>query len=158
MPHRDSISAYLRQISIPEGVVIDFGCGGKPVTNYIELGEKAQYFSYDKNPQSKAEVILDIENRNLPDTQPKADYAFCIEVLEHAKKPDSILNNIWLNMNHGGILYLTVPFLFPIHHTQDYWRYTDQGIRLLLEENLFEVQEILPTEGNQGWIVKSVRK
>lgn len=158
MPHRDSISTYLRQISIPEGVVIDFGCGGKPVTNYIELGEKAQYFSYDKNPQSKAQVILDMENENLPEGQPKADVGFCIEVLEHSKKPQYVLSTIWQNMKHQGVLYLTVPFLFPIHHEEDYWRWTDKGIKMLLEDSMFQVEEIIPTEGNQGWIVKALRK
>ena len=158
MPHRDSISAYLRQISITEGVVIDFGCGGKAGTNYIELGEGVQYFSYDKNPQSKAQVILDMEKENFPENQPKADVGFCIEVLEHAKRPDYVLGTIWENMKHDGILYLTVPFLFPIHHEEDYWRWTDKGIKLLLESNSFVVAEVIATEGNQGWIVKAFRK
>lgn len=157
MPHRDSISAYLREIIITDGVVIDFGCGGKPAKNYVSLGEKVRYFSYDKNPLSKANVTLDIEESPLPSNQPKADVAFCIEVLEHTKNPDIVIENIWRNMKDGATLYLSVPFLFPIHHTEDYWRFTDHGIRLLLEKNLFHVQEIIATEGSQGWIVKSIK-
>ena len=36
-----------------------------------------------------------------------------------------------------GMLLLSVPFAFPIHeHPYDYWRFTEQGLRVLLENFL----------------------
>lgn len=158
MPHREDISAYLKKINIQDGVVIDWGCGGKPVSGKIQMGDRVQYYSYDKNPKSKAKRILDFEMESLPDDQPQADYVFCIEVLEHTQFPHDVIGKIAHYLKSGtGILYLSVPFLFPVHNDDDYWRFTDIGLRMILNTKGFNVDEIVPTENNSGWIVKATK-
>lgn len=158
MPHRDFISSKLRELYFEDMVIHDWGCGGKPAKNYISLGDYVRYIGIDKNPLSQADLHCDFsENPCLIDTQ-YAKVAFCIEVLEHAKHPDQVLRNIANNLETGGTLYLSVPFLFEKHHEEDYWRFTDIGIRFLLENAGFEIEEIYATtEDNQGWFIKAIK-
>lgn len=155
MAHRESISAYLRELHLENVVVHDWGCGGKPITKYVSFGDNVRYLSFDKNPESQAMKICDIEEDMSLPYEDMSDVAFCMEVLEHTKVPGSVIRNISLNMKIGGTLYLSVPFLFDVHHTEDYWRFTDQGIRLLLESWGFNILQLFPTENRMGWLVKA---
>lgn len=59
----------------------------------------------------------------------------CSEVLEHVKRPWVALPEIRRVMSPGGCLVLTTLTAFHIHgFPDDYYRYTAQGIRTLLED------------------------
>jgi len=49
----------------------------------------------------------------------------------------------------GGVAYLSVPFIFPIHaDPDDYQRFTPSGIKILLND--FELINIIPMGGSIG--------
>lgn len=155
MPHRESIKEYLRNIRIEEGKIIDWGKGTKPVMNYIQTGENVSYFGIDKLSHVDAHLVADMQQQIILE---EFDVAFCMEVLEHVPDYMALLENIYNNLKTDGLLYLSVPFLYKIHHEEDYWRFTDKGITLVLERSGFAVEEIVPTEANAGWIVKARKK
>ena len=85
----------------------------------------------------------------------KFNVAFCIEVLEHVKYPWAAVANIYEHLKPGGAFYFSVPFLYPKHSDEDYWRFTDQGLEFMLHDNGFILIEIKPTENNMGWVGKA---
>lgn len=147
MPHREDIRAFLESLTI-DGKAIDWGSGTKPVKNYVK--GNAEFYCIDKNPEVSPDMVFDI---TVPVHFEDKDYAFCIEVLEHVTYPDKVLKNIYRSLRIGGILYLSVPFMYPEHGEEDYWRFTKQGLRLLLSE----FSDVRISDIDQGYIVEAVK-
>lgn len=148
MAHREDIRAYLESQTV-SGLVIDWGAGSKPVEKYVK-GE-ADFYSVDNNSKSNPYKVWDITK---PIDMGKADHAFCMEVLEHTTDPQAVMNNIYSNMKAGGTLHLSVPFLYPIHGDEDYWRFTDKGLRILAERAGFT--DIKIWEITDGYIMEAI--
>ncbi len=158
MAHRESIKEYLRAIRLENKKIIDWGSGTKPVSKYIQNGD-CDFTTIDKLDHVGATVVADISKEGFfLEPYTLYDVAFCMEVLEHVENPEHVLNNIWSHLKPEGEFYFSVPFLYPVHSDQDYWRFTDQGLKLLLERSSFRVVEIKATEDSMGWIGKAVKK
>jgi len=88
-------------------------------------------------------TALDFDNgidlRN-PIKGKKFDYGLCMDLLEHASNPFTVATNIKNSLKKGGILFVTVPFIWEIHYyPSDYWRFTPQGIEELFSDMYIEV-------------------
>src|SRR3990170_1211176 len=72
----------------------------------------------------------------------------CFSVLEHCKYPFKIAENISRFLVDGGILFLSVPFVWNIHaYPDDYWRFTPASISVLFPEfNLIEEKSYYSTK------------
>jgi hypothetical protein len=102
----------------------------------------------DMDPKAGCTYTGDICSRNgfLPDGA--FDYLVCTEVLEHTLRPFDAVDEIWRLLKTGGYLFLTVPFNLRIHGPlPDCWRFTEHGLRAIL--NRFTIVELtgLPTPG-----------
>jgi SAM-dependent methyltransferase len=67
---------------------------------------------------------------------PSGDYdvVICEQVLEHVPDPSVALSNLRSLCRPGGRLLVSTPFLVRIHDMPgDYWRFTPDGLRLMLE-------------------------
>lgn len=128
MAHREDIRAYLEGLTV-SGLAIDWGSGTKPVKKYVK--GTAVFRTIDKNPSVTPDKLHDIKLPIVIDQ--KADHAFCMEVLEHTTDPGAVLKNIYSNLNTGGTLHLSVPFLYPEHGEDDYLRFTSIGLRYFVE-------------------------
>jgi len=63
----------------------------------------------------------------------------CAETLEHVAYPEKFLKNVWILLRPGAWIVITTPFAFPIHgFPNDYWRFTPEGLKLLLKDAGFE--------------------
>lgn len=154
MAHRENIKEFLKTIKIPDGKsVVDWGRGTKPITKYISGNYK--YLGIDKLDHVGADMVVNISSQVW--LKELYDIAFCMEVLEHVESPEVLIQNIKSNLKPTGKLYMSVPFMYPVHSPEDYWRFTDIGLKLLLERNGFIVKQIIPTEDNMGWIVTATR-
>jgi SAM-dependent methyltransferase len=158
MAHREGIREWLKDVDLTNKDVIDWGCGTKPIKNYLS-GAKS-YFGIDILPHVGADLVADICNLelgyDLVINNKIFDVAFCLEVLEHTKSVENTLSNIYRSLTKGGKLYLSVPFLYPIHSDHDLWRFTDQGIKYLLELHAFKDIKIKSsTNDQQGWLVEA---
>lgn len=149
MAHREGIREFLGKIKLDGRHVVDWGCGTKPIKNYIRGADC--YFGIDILDHVGADMVKDISKPVL--LSEKFDVAFCLEVAEHVDNPTVLFQNIARNLEDGGWLFFSVPFLYPVHSEHDLWRFTDQGLRLLLEKTGFDSIMIMPTtRDNAGWV------
>jgi len=122
------------------GRVVDLGCGSAPYKDLI-LQTAEQYIGVDwKNSmhdQSNVDVFADL-TKHLPFDDAYADTVISFYVIEHLPEPDLFLSECNRILQPGGMLCMTVPFLWHIHEKPyDYFRYTHYGLRYLLDKNGF---------------------
>ena len=90
----------------------DIGCYPLRVI-YVNL-------SLAKRPHIQADAAF------LPFTNACFDAVVCTEVFEHVPSPQAVLHETFRVLKDGGVLLITVPFLFRIHaDPHDFGRYTD---------------------------------
>lgn len=112
------------------GRLIDLGCGSAPL-----------YGAYA--PISACQHFLDVEDRlghfrlhyraslnePLSCIRQRYDSAILSDVLEHLADPKTALSSIYRILNKGGVLIMTVPFLYGVHEApHDYRRFTKYGL------------------------------
>lgn len=119
------------------GTVLDVGCGEMPyrqiicaspgVRRYIGLDLEASDI-YRRHP----DLVWDGASIPLPDAA--VDGALSTEVLEHCPDPGAVLTEISRVLCPGGVLFCTVPFLWPLHDVpHDQYRFTPFALLRLLE-------------------------
>lgn len=78
------------------------------------------------------------------------DCIYCSGVLEHVDDFRAAFDELTRVLAGDGILLLGLPFRQAIHMApQDYWRFTEFGIRHLLGSS-FEIQDITPIDVSAG--------
>lgn len=153
--HREALKAELGKIQLTNVSVVDWGAGSKPVQRYIQ-SEGCTFFTIDKNGYNEQSLVTDITAPLILDQE--YDVAFCIEVIEHVESFDMLLRNIRMNLKPDGKLYLSAPFQFEIHAEEDYWRFTEHGLRLLLGNFDFAVARIVPIDNLSGYFVEATKQ
>jgi SAM-dependent methyltransferase len=124
------------------GKVLDVGCGQKP---YAELFANTEYIGMEidteENRQNKrADQFYD--GHTFPFVSNTFEGVICNQVFEHVFNPQEFMAEICRVLKPGGILLLTVPFVWDEHEQPwDYARYTSNGISHILEQNNFEIIE-----------------
>lgn len=88
------------------------------------------------------DVVMDIDS--MPDEwEARFSCVLCSEVLEHVKRPWISLPNLYKVIAPNGWIVVTTLTSFPIHgFPDDYYRYTQSGLRLLLEDAGFSNIEV----------------
>jgi SAM-dependent methyltransferase len=84
---------------------------------------------------------------SLPLQSGSLDGVILTEVLEHCAEPFQAVREVHRVLKQGGTLLVTSPFVWPWHGCgayEDYWRFTDQGWALLLQE--FATVKITPCD------------
>lgn len=122
------------------GRLLDIGCGSRPyrslfkVDSYVglEVGKRGGHF--------KGAPHVAYDGEALPFGEGVVDHVLLTEVLEHVFEPKLLLREIFRVLKPGGVLYLTVPFVWDAHEVPfDFGRYTCFGLRHLLEREGFQV-------------------
>jgi SAM-dependent methyltransferase len=121
-----------------KGRVLDVGCGSKP---YRTLFQASEYLGMEISDRNKdADCYYD--GNRFPFQEREFDSVITSEVLEHIFNPNMFLSEINRVLKKGGILLLTVPFVWDEHEQPyDYARYSSFGLRHLLEQNGFVIIE-----------------
>lgn len=93
-----------------------------------------QWTGCDMQPGDGVDVVADI-HRPPQEWQGRFSGVLCSEVLEHVARPWIALPKIHSIMRPGGWIVVTTLTSFPIHgFPDDYYRYTPNGLALLLED------------------------
>lgn len=78
------------------------------------------------------------------------------QVLEHVADPKKAIQNIKKLLKNNGHVLITLPFMIKIHgDPNDYWRWTPNGLRLLLETLNFSIIN-LESWGNRECLVANI--
>lgn len=112
--------------------VLNVGAGGE-IFERLGALKNVKIFQIDVDPARKPDLVADVCNLSeIPDAA--FDAVFMLEVLEHVRTPHTALQEILRVLKPGGRLFLSTPFIFPIHdEPHDYFRFTRYGLAFLLE-------------------------
>ncbi len=126
--------------------VLDLGAGRLPYRDII--GEYSDnYYSLDfKKTHEDLDYIGTAAETKLEDN--RFDIVFCNQVLEHVPYPDKALREINRILKIKGVAIISTPFLIELHNEPyDYFRYTKYALKLISEDNGFEVLELFELGG-----------
>lgn len=122
--------------------VLDVGCGRQPYRPYLPA--TADYVGMEiDTPRTRrdfqAEVYYDGKSFPFPDGS--FDAVLCSQVFEHVFTPGEFLAEINRVLRPGGLLLLTVPFVWDEHEQpHDFARYSSFGLQALLERAGFAIE------------------
>lgn len=152
LPRKSILVALERNAPHLRGVCLDVGCGDMPyrplllsppfqISTYIGLDRRE-----DRSQNTPPDLFWD--NGRIPLAASSVDSALCTEVLEHCPDPLALLREVHGVLKPGGMLVLTVPFLWPLHEVPHDWcRYTPFALKQFLESAGFRVCELRPLGG-----------
>jgi len=121
------------------GRLIDLGCGDMPFRVFVAPHVRC-YESLDFFPRRPdVTYVSDIQNMEIVQDS-TYDTALCIEVLEHVPDPARALKEISRILKPDGQVVISVPHLSRLHdEPHDYYRYTEYGLRYLLNQAGLEI-------------------
>jgi glycosyltransferase involved in cell wall biosynthesis/SAM-dependent methyltransferase len=134
------------------GVLLDVGCGESPYRELILEGSRVtRYIGLDfasGNYAARRRPDLTWDGSRIPLDDASVDCVLATEVLEHCADPLGLLREVRRVLVPGGVLVLTVPFLWPLHDApHDHYRYTPWSLDRYLTDAGFDAREIAPLGG-----------
>jgi len=126
-------------LKIFKGTVLDLGCGEMPYKEYImNKNQKIiKYIGIDiKNSEHHQVIKPDLywNAKKIPLTSNTVDSIIATEFFEHISNIDQILLECFRVLKRNGIIFFTIPFLWPLHETpHDQYRYTPYSLERLLK-------------------------
>jgi SAM-dependent methyltransferase len=142
-----SLSSALipRLRGVASGTLLDVGSGTMPFRAHVrDLVDGYRSLDIERRVPD-VDFVADVRDMD-PVASATCDVVLCSEVLEHVSEPDKAITEMMRVLKPGGHLVLTVPFLSRLHEEpSDFFRFTEYGLRSLLERAGFEIAEIVPT-------------
>ena len=89
------------------------------------------FIGTDLRPGPGVDRVEDLRSLSFADDE--IGTALCIDTLEHCEDPLAACRELHRVVRPGGVCAVTSVMWFPIHaYPHDYWRFTPEGLRLLL--------------------------
>ncbi len=131
------LTALSAQLPLFKGTLLDVGCGYQPykslVLAYPSRAEK--YIGLDVANDKYQEPDIKWNGKLIPLHSASVECALATEVFEHCPDPDAVMGEVLRVLKPGGMLFLTVPFLWPLHDVpHDEYRYTPFALQRHLEK------------------------
>lgn len=139
--------------SVPPGAhVLDAGAGDgryRPLFAHTIL--HATDFLRVEKPYDLARLDFVSTLTRVPAANASYDLVLCTQVLEHLPDPRTVLAELARVLKPGGALWLSAPLFYEEHEVPyDFFRYTQYGLRQLLEEQSLRVERLEWLEGYYG--------
>jgi SAM-dependent methyltransferase len=118
--------------------LLDYGCGSCPYRELFE-GRFSRYIAADLPGNPAADIDL-TEDGRLPLETASVDTVLSSQVLEHVTDPALYLNEAARVLIPRGHLILSTHGVWPYHpDPTDFWRWTSDGLRRIVQLAGFEV-------------------
>jgi SAM-dependent methyltransferase len=128
---RQQVERHARRL---RGLTLDIGAG--ELSRYRKLLPSAGYLKLDVQPAAGVHLIGSAEQ--LPIADAAVDSILCTQVLEHLRRPERAVAEMYRVLKPGGHCLVTVPQTNELHEEpHDYFRYTGYGLRDLFEREGF---------------------
>ena len=128
------MSDLSRAIELPDPIV-EFGAmqveEGQP-NDLRSLFEGREFIGTDFRDGPGVDRVEDLRGLTFADGE--VGTALCLDTLEHCADPLTACREMHRVLGDGGVCVITSVMLFGIHgYPSDYWRFTPEGFRTLLE-------------------------
>ena len=126
------------------GRTLDVGAGRGGWQHVLEAVPGVRYESLERAPRGSFVPTYVGDVMDMAAVEDGAfDTLYCSQVLEHVPEPQLALLQMKQKLRPGGKLLISVPHLARRHELpHDYYRYTQEGLRALLEKTGYDVVEL----------------
>jgi SAM-dependent methyltransferase len=141
--------AIVSHANLAHGVLLDVGCGLKPYEQ-IFAPHVDRYVGIEYSPESgfrgnRADFCGDAAALPLRDNS--VDTILCTEVMEHVPNPEQTIAEFSRVLRKNGVLIVTAPFFYPVHDTYDFFRYSPDGIAVIMKRHGLTVEFVKSLSG-----------
>jgi SAM-dependent methyltransferase len=146
--HYRKLFADLEKAAVfAHGALLDIGCGNKPYEKMFQ-GKISSYTGCDVMQSSEQKVDIICSATALAVADASCDTVLCTQVIEHVADHRALLREANRVLRSNGVLILSGPMYWPLHEEpHDFFRFTEHGLRWLLEQAGFENINIVPNGG-----------
>ena len=133
------------------GNLLDLGCGAAPLYGfYRKFVDNNICVDWNNSPHSSRYIDFACDlNQALPFQENSFDTIILSDVLEHIRKPYSLLKEISRILTPKGKILINVPFYYWLHEEpHDYFRYTRYALETMTEEANLKIIELYPMGGS----------
>lgn len=116
--------------------ILNAGCGNR------RYGMNC--LNVDISPRKNVDLAWDL-NEALPSHIGTFSVVVCVAVLQYCRDPQQVVKNLYAVLEPGGVLYLSAPWVQQVcFDTHDLYRFSDVGLRYLVENAGFTIKTVLP--------------
>ena len=130
--HRQRIGrALYSECARFHGTILDVGCGRMPHRSMVMAppSKATSYVGIDLPGSGYGDPHVVWDGHTIPLADSSVECALATEVFEHCPNVGNTMREIIRVLKPGGVLFFTVPFLWPLHDTpHDEYRYTPYSI------------------------------
>lgn len=140
------VTALSALVPSVKGRMVDLGSGLSRGYEGLFKTHVSEYLCIDWQYAENVDICADCYNIPLPDTS--VDTILSTQMLEHLVTPERMLQEAYRLLKPGGNLIVTAPMVWGLHEEPvDFYRYTEYGLRYLLEHSGYIDINIQPLEG-----------
>jgi SAM-dependent methyltransferase len=146
--HYRSLFSDLQKASAhAHGKLLDIGCGNKPYEKMF-AGRITEYIGCDVVQSSDRRVDIICPATQIPLSDASFNTILCTQVIEHVADHRELLREAFRLLQKNGVLILSGPMYWPLHEEPyDFFRFTEHGLRHLLESIGFRIDKITSNGG-----------
>lgn len=149
---RKSLFEAVKELKpLVHGDILDLACGIMPYKDFLMNDNVIKYIGVDLEPTEYHNTVIPDyywDGITIPLASESVDFVLATEFLEHYFDTSSILKEINRVLKPGGVLFFTVPSIWPLHEVPyDYHRFTPYALAEYFKKSTFTTWNIKPLGG-----------
>lgn len=124
------------------GSVLEIGCGSLGRRGRFQVPEEGVDSWISVDLQNSLRPTVQGDSEYLPFKSEQFDCVVCLEVLEYVSSPEATLVELARVLKRGGVLVLACPFLHRADTPTDRWRFTEHGLRRMIDGTGMNLDQI----------------